>query len=109
MTSNRRGDAVLLQNWFVRFRHADDRAYYLAPELNYKVIAGDVYRHPRFPDGHSVKTSRIVSVEGRRVTTSGGTVYLLGRIQPEYRAWLKKEGLKYNPQSPISIKDVSHG
>lgn len=100
---------VLLQNWFVRFRHSDDRAYYLAPELNYKVIAGDIYGHPRFPDGHGVKTSRIVAVEGRRVTTAGGTTYLLGRVQKEYRAWLKKEGIPYNPRRPVSIKEVRGG
>lgn len=98
---------VLLQNWFVRYRHLDD--FYRAPELNYKVLAGEVYGHPRFPDGKSVKTSSIVAVNGRRVTTAGGTTYLLGRVQKEYRAWLKKEGIPYNPRRPVSIKEVRGG
>lgn len=98
---------VLLQNWFVRYRHLDD--FYRAPELNYKVLAGDVYRHPRFPDGHPVKTSAIVGVNGRLITTKSGTVYKLGRIQREYRMWLRKEGITYNPRRPVSFKEVTHG
>lgn len=103
-----KGKPVLLQNWSICFRYAGDDIY-KAPELDYEVLAGEVYGHPRFPDGKGVKTSGIVSVVGRQVTTRGGTTYRLGKVQKEYRAWLKKEGLPYNPRSPISIKDVSHG
>jgi hypothetical protein len=96
-------DVVVLQNWFVRDRHMDD--FYSAPECNYKVLAGDVYGHPRFPNGHSVKTSRLISVKGRLVTTSGGTTYQLRRIQEGYRDWLRKEGITYDPNHPVTLKD----
>jgi hypothetical protein len=99
----RRKGEVLLQDWFVRFLHLDD--VYVAPECRHAVLAGEVYGHPRFPDGYPVKTSAVEKVEGRLITTRGGTVYRLGRISKKYRAWLKKEGRVYNPRQPITIKD----
>ena len=96
-------NAIVLQDWFVRFR--DSENVYLPPELNAKILSGKVYGHHKFQDGDSVNTSKIVGVNGRRIRTEGGSTYLLGSIQKEYLAWLKKEGLGYNPRLPVSIKE----
>lgn len=49
-------------------------------------------------------TSRVVSTVGRLVTTKSGSVYRLGRIQPEYREWIAKRGLKYDARQPVKVE-----
>lgn len=74
-----------------------------APEINKTCLQGKVYGHPRFDDGHSVKTGDIAAVNGRVVTTKNGTVYELGEINPEYREWLDTNGYVYDHENPIAI------
>lgn len=95
---------VVLQDWLVRLRYRGEESFYLPPELNYSVLAGAAYGHPRFPDGHKVKTSAIERIDGRFVTTKGGTVYRLGRVSKEYREYLRKEGIPYNSAQPVFFK-----
>jgi hypothetical protein len=98
-TRRMRMGAVKLQDWSC---WSDP---YAAPEIRTTCLVGRVYGHHREPDGKKVKTSRIVDADGRLVTTSSGTVYRLGRIDPKYRRWLRKEGREYDPGRPILIKD----
>jgi hypothetical protein len=70
-----------------------------------RVLSGKVYGHPKFMDGDGVITSSIIGIKGRRVQTVGGSTYLLGRIQGEYREWLRAQGMSYNPRMPVSIKE----
>ncbi len=94
---------VKLDNWSV-LSNADP---YLAPELRKSCLKGVPTGHPRKPDGKVIYTSSIVSVAGRKITTRSGTVYCLGRIDPNYRKWLRDQGLEYNPRNPIKVVDLS--
>lgn len=70
-----------------------------APEAQAKCLAGI-----RCEDELQVVTSAIVAIDGRRVTTSSGSVYILEDIDPEYVAWMEKNGIEYDPETPIKIK-----
>ena len=93
----------VLQDWAVRSLYENP---YMAPEINPPVLVGKSYGDPRREDGHIVKTTPIASAFGRLVTTSGGTTYRLGRIEREYRKWLEKSGLGYDPREPIKTRTV---
>lgn len=71
-------------------------------------LGGKVYgREPRFPDGKEVITSRIVDVEGRKITTRSGSVYLLeGPPSEDYMVFLKKNGLEYDEDFPIKMVEL---
>jgi hypothetical protein len=74
---------------------------------NWSVLAnvrllGNVYNHPnseRFSDGKSVITSAIEQVDGKRVTTYSGTVYLLEEPNPDYKSCISK----YDPEDPVGF------
>jgi hypothetical protein len=68
-------------------------------------IAGNVYGHPdtRHPDGKGIVTSRVVSFEGRVVTTRSGSRYRLGRIEPKYRRWLRKARPDWDWRQPLRV------
>ncbi len=85
--------AVKLQDWSVV------SAAYAAPETNPRLYL----RGTRTTDGKRIDTSAIVKCEGRIVTTHSGSRYRLGRIHPEYRAWLREQRLPYNARQPIRV------
>lgn len=61
------------------------------------------------PDSHRMgrrETTPIVSSHGREVTTIGGTIYFLGEVLPEYRAFLQQEGMPFDPENPISVAEA---
>ena len=58
---------------------------------------------PRRPAGSAISTSAIVSVKGRLVTAKSGTVYCLGRIKPEFRRWMREQGIAWDSREPIKI------
>ena len=74
-----------LTNWALRERHG------------YFVFSGNVYDHPRFPDGHLVTTSAIVSCDwdGRRFKTGSREYWLVGPPEQEWVDWCKKNGYNY--------------
>ena len=80
---------VKLDNWSTTIHPNLDNPY-IPPECIEISLQGNVYGHPRFGPGHKVVTSPIVSIEGRVIGTKN-TTYLLGKIDPEYRKYLKKE------------------
>ncbi len=92
-----------LENWSV----VTDRVNaYNPPEAWVQRLAGEVYDHPKQEDGKRVETSIIVTSEGRRVTTRSGTVYELGKPDPQYVVWLRHElGREIDPANPV--KSVS--
>jgi hypothetical protein len=85
----------ILNQWSVSYEGDPD---YIAPEARLIHLRG------RRDDGREVKTSHIVAVEGRRVTTRSGNVYTLGIIDPDYLRWLKTNGISYNELEPITIR-----
>jgi hypothetical protein len=76
---------------------------YRAPETISVCMKGNVYGHRAFEDGASVKTSRVKSAHGRVITTVSGSVYLLGRIDPKFRKFLKNGRPDWNWRKPITI------
>ena len=94
-----------LRDWAV---HSADTLY-IPPEL---AGAGIVSGFPNPPvevqcvpfDGR-IETSPLVRVEGRVVWTASGSGYFLGRVSPAYRRWLRKNGIPYDPEHPIRIKE----
>jgi hypothetical protein len=80
---------------------------YLPPEAFGIYLAGEIYgRGGRFVDGKKVTTSRVVSVDGRMITTKSGSVYeLVGDPESGYLDFLKEIGKEYDPINPIKIID----
>jgi hypothetical protein len=78
---------------------------YIAPEHRTSRVQGVVQDHPCFPRDAKIVSSPIDQVEGRIVTTRSGTRYQLGRIDPQYRAYLKRNGYPYDPHNPVAIVD----
>jgi len=90
---------IKINDWSITGRETP----YTAPELIKRIIAGKVYGHHRFPDGSSVFTSSIKKVKGRKITTSSGSEYRLGKIDPKYRKWLKKERPDWDWRNPVKV------
>lgn len=65
---------------------------YAAPECLRQHIHGDVYDHPRFPDGENVTTSAITKVDGPYVQTESGSTYVMGDPDPDYVDWCREQG-----------------
>ena len=91
---------VEIRNWSV----VGSGTPYTAPELMTPRLSGNVYGHPRFDDGCNVVTSRIESVDGRKVTTLN-TTYLLGEPSEEYMNFCEKIGKPLDEENPIKFID----
>lgn len=74
---------------------------FTAPELIQKRLTG-----VRCDDDREIVTSTIVSVEGRRVTTYSGSVYNLEDVSPEFLSWMQENGIEFDPENPIKIREV---
>jgi hypothetical protein len=85
-----------LHRWSVT-QYSDDP--YLAPEQQCASLLGT-----RDTDGRFVKTSPVVKVEGKQITTRSGSVYILEDMDPDFRLWLEEEGIEYDPENPITFK-----
>ena len=82
---------------------SDEDDVYRAPETRRHCLRGVIYGHHRKPDGSSVQTSPVVSVNGREVTTKSGTIYLLGEPHPDYVEYLRGIGRSIDPEQPIKV------
>lgn len=72
-----------IENWSII---AGDSNPYLAPEMRRRYIFGNVFGHPKFSDGKSIRTSHIIGIEGQYVLTKSGSRYELGNPHPDYEA-----------------------
>lgn len=66
---------------------------YAPPEVGC-YLRGAVYDHPKHTDGSYIRTSQVVTIKGDEVTTESGTVYKLGSMSSEYKAWRENHGLE---------------
>lgn len=73
------------------------------PEAAPICLVGRVSGHPRKPDGTRIKTSDIIGVSGKRITTRSGTVYELGNPEEGYLAWLSANRPDWDPENPIKL------
>lgn len=73
-----------LENWAV----VEEYEPYTASELRKARLQGTVYGHPKHDDGKRVVTSSIQKVDpvAKTVTTRSGSVYELGKVDPEWEA-----------------------
>jgi hypothetical protein len=71
---------------------------YTAPEARRAYLIGF-----RNDEKKPVATSYIKKVEGRRITTESGSVYILEDIDPIYSKWLKDDGYLPDEDSPLSF------
>jgi hypothetical protein len=76
---------------------------YRAPETICLCLKGKAYGHPSFEDGAAIKTSRVVSIVGRKITTYSGSEYILGTIDPLFRKFLKRYRPEWNWRKPITM------
>ncbi len=86
-----------LQNWKVQ---PFIKGRFLEPVQRGLTITGDVVGRSDMLDGLTVRTSVVLSVDGRVIKTRNST-YRLGKIDRKYRAWLKRMGIRYDPQNPV--------
>jgi hypothetical protein len=97
---------VRIENWAVVF---SSNSQYTPPDQRQRSLYGNVYGHPSFEEGFAVTTSSIVG--GSRKTQEGHVVstasreYLLGEPSESYLAWLKEEGIDFDPEQPIKFVD----
>jgi len=94
-------DNFIIRNWEVVVSNSNP---YMAPELINPRLKGNVFGHPKFPDGSSVITSPIVGAAGRVVDTYSGSKYRLGNIEPGYRKHLRKIRPDWNWREPITVR-----
>ena len=71
-----------------------------APECGTVHLVGVLDSHKGTPN-KKVKTSAIVGINGRVVTTQSGSVYKLGAIEPDYRRYLAKIRPDWDWRNPI--------
>lgn len=93
-----------LNNWSVTEANTSP---FCAPEARGVALQGVVDEHRELgpSDGKSLRTSEIVGVEGRVITTYSGSVYELGTISPEYRAWLRENCPEWDWRNPITFEE----
>ncbi len=94
-------EPIIIDNWSTSLAGNP----FQAPEVRALVVTGTTENDPRRPGKTPITTSRVVEVNGREFKTRSGTLYRLGRIDPKFRAWLRKEGRQYDPREPIKTKE----
>lgn len=91
---------IVLKDWFLK----EKQDVWRAPEKQERYLGGKVYGHPKFEDGKEVRTSPVVSVKGREITTGSGSVYLLeGPPRKEYLEWLNEQKITIDSDNPIRM------
>jgi hypothetical protein len=78
-----------IKNWEMGGKY--DPAF-TAPEAQEYLIRGEIYNHPDFEDGESVRTASIKSVDGKIITTNSGSEYELENPSEEYVMWCQGAG-----------------
>lgn len=100
--------AIRIDMWSVCFAIHDP---WLAPELKGQALHGFVNDHPLFKESSPkrVTTSPITKIDGRKIVTASGTVYILGRIEPKYRKWLRECRPAWDWRKPITLIGDDNG
>ena len=92
-----------LESW-----STDNGGPYIAPENQWLCLRGNVYNHPEYNDGRHIHTSAIKSVDGNKITTETGSVYILGEPEKEFVEYCKTRG-GHVPTKEVPIKEISNG
>ena len=89
---------ITLNNWSTCTNEKDMDMH---PFIRPLRLQGNVAGHSVIRDGQHIVTSRVVDTNGRIITTKSGSVYCLGKIDPKYRNWLRKETKDWDWRNPI--------
>ena len=93
---------ITLDNWCVCFHRLDD---HVAPESRHPYLHGIIKGHPLHKDGKEVTTSMITNVDGDKITTRSGTVYMLLEPEKKYVETCKENGWHIpTVNEPIKMK-----
>jgi hypothetical protein len=78
---------IRIENWAVV---ADASNPYTPPECIGKCLVGEVFGHPRFPDGSKVQTGQLIDLDlnSNRASTESGSEYSLGKMDPSYESYV---------------------
>ena len=83
---------IRLENWSIV--NSKDNPF-LAPELRRRSLHGNVYGHPVFEDGKSIKTSPLIEIDlEKNVAKTQNTEYVLGEVSTPYMQWLKDNNME---------------
>lgn len=93
------GDTYKLFKWSVCDRGEDN--YYKPPELRNKYLHG--FREEPNGSLKEISTSKIVDVDGRKITTYSGSVYILQDIDLVYLQFINDAGREHDPENPIKL------
>lgn len=98
-----RDKQLRLEHWYL-MRYSE-QGLYTPPELIKIHLVGIVYNHPdpRHHNGKEIITSFIVNVSGRYITTRSGSIYYLGEVDKEYKDWMDKNNINFDPENPIKM------
>jgi hypothetical protein len=89
-----------IENWSV----TSSQGLYDPPECSRVQLKGNVFDHPLHSDGKFVRTSDICQVNGSKVLTNSGSVYILGEPSEEYVDFCREVGCHIpTPEEPIKV------
>jgi len=92
---------IRIDNWKLVYSYYGSSTGAVQSYKEYRIsLLGDVTNHPKL-GADIVMTSSIEGVKGRIVTTKSGSIYVLGRIDPEYKKQLKKYKPGWDYRNPI--------
>ena len=76
---------------------------YMAPEQSRIQLRGIVFdrNDEYFKDGDNLLTSVVELVDGKKVITVSGSVYILGKVSEKYEQWMKDNNIPFDPENPI--------
>jgi len=82
---------ILLDKWSITY----------SKYTSFVILQGKVYNHKHFPDGFLFRSATIEKSSNRIVETSDGLIFVLGRIDPTYRRWLRTNNISYDYKNPV--------
>jgi len=91
---------VRIRNWAVITKGGP----YQAPECCRSAILGDVYNHPEFAVGDTVRTSHIVSAKGRLIQCYSRQYLLDGPPKEDYVKFCYEHKILLDLENPIKVK-----
>lgn len=67
-------------------------------------LTGQIFNNPRFTNGKNVITSPIAKVDGRKITTNSGSIYVLfGPPDDSFLSMLEQYDLPFDEANPIDF------
>ena len=88
---------IRLDNWYITGRMGK----FDTPNFYNLQFHGVVTNHPCLADGKTITFFPSTISQGRKILTQHNT-YTLGKINPDYRKWLKEHRPHWNWRSPLT-------